>query len=76
MKMQKKLKITIKLISLTHQEWIDYLEELMNKFDINFHVVKDTYYCFGDETILNEIHSTAEEIEKRGKKIIVTQGGI
>ena len=76
MRMEKKLKITIKLISLSHQEWVEYLENLMNLYDLNFHVVKDTYYCFGNENILNEIQKISDDLEKKDKKIIVTQGGI
>lgn len=72
----KEVKISVKLIDVTHSEWLQYKEKIEQYRKVTFSVNKDTYTCIGDDKVVNDVIQIKNMFEGIGKTIIVNTGGL
>lgn len=72
----KELKISIKLIDVTHEEWNRYLDVIKKDHKISFTINKDTYLCIGNDDVLKDVLLAVDMFKEMGKTIIVNTGGL
>jgi hypothetical protein len=73
--MEKK-KITVKLVNVSHYEWVPIAQKINEKHNTNYICNKDTYQWLADEKVCEELEKIKQELENNDKIILISKGGI
>jgi len=70
------MKVTVKLVSITHDEFKQYIDSFVKEYRCEIKVSKDTYWCITSENGCKALLELQGELKQKNKQILITIGGL